>query len=358
MDRKIKILLLLLLTQLNTQCQMMEQTPEFDVEITHPNPKYRITPVFDYIKTLEGTHASLPYGSSSGTWASSGSSWTAQKGTPTGFEITYYSEYEDKYYYINQDFDLKEIQEMTNRCYPWMDERLDEPVKEYLPKTEYDSDFEKYRYVYGPFDRIIFGFAPQGMVVVWCGYGPNRIELGRFQANEVADEKRLAICKDKYMKNYGMHIDTYNKLVEKMKIPKASPELWDNYRKRYNWNYKVTSENAAFRFFEFEIDSYNGEIISNFSPYILNSKMQPRAIPSFVMICWETSAKERFLSRVFFNWEKTNDLLKNAGENNTFQFQINKESSKIEVLLNNNPIEVDSVRIYPSHLRFRDSYMD
>ena len=55
MDRKIKILLLLLLTQLNTQCQMMEQTPEFDVEITHPNPKYLITPVFDYIKTLEGT---------------------------------------------------------------------------------------------------------------------------------------------------------------------------------------------------------------------------------------------------------------------------------------------------------------
>lgn len=358
MVKKIKILALILLTQLNTQCQMMEQTPEFDVEITHPNPKYLITPVFDYIKTLEGTPAGLPYGSSSGNWASSGKSWTAQKGTPIGFEITYYSEYEDKYYYINQDFDLKEIQEMTNRCYPWMDERLDEPVKEYLPKVEYDSDFEKYRYVYAPFGRIIFGFAPQGMVVVWCGYGPNRIELGRYQAIEVTDEKRLAICKEKYLSTYRVDESIYDEQRKKYFLPNASPELWDNYRKRYNWSYKVASENAGFRFFEFEIESYNGEIISNFAPYILNPKMQSRAIPSFVMICWETSAKERFLSRVFFNWEKTNELLKNAGENNTFQFHINKQNSEIEVLLNNNPIEVDSVRIYPSHLRFRDSYED
>lgn len=342
---------------------MKEQTPEFEVEITHPNPKYRITPVFDYIKTLEGTPAGLPYGSSSGSWASSGKSWTEQKGTPIGFEITYYSEYEDKYYDINQDFDLKEIQEMTNRCYPGISDEGVEVFyekKEYFYKDEYKKNKEENSAdnSYNPFDRIIFGFAPQGMVVVWCGYGHGRVELGRYQAIEVTDEKRLAICKEKYMKNYGMHIDTYNELVKKMKIPNASPELWDNYRKRYNWNYKVTSENAGFKFFCFEIESYNGEVISNFAPYILNPKMQSRAIPSFVMICWETSAKERFLSRVFFNWEKTNELLKNAGENNTFQFQINKESSKIEVLLNNNPIEVDSVRIYPSHLRYRDSYKE
>ena len=101
-----KILALFLLFQLTIHCQMQQKTPEFHTQICHPDNKYDVTPVFDYIKTLEKTPAGLPYGSSSGDWGSSGKMWTEQHGTPIGFEITYYSGYEDKYFFIDQDFDL------------------------------------------------------------------------------------------------------------------------------------------------------------------------------------------------------------------------------------------------------------
>ena len=92
-----KLVLLLILTQPTSHCQMKKELPEFHVEIGHPQNKYIITPIFDKIKTLEGTPACLPYGHTSGEWARSGKSFTAQNGTPKGFEFTYFSDYENKY---------------------------------------------------------------------------------------------------------------------------------------------------------------------------------------------------------------------------------------------------------------------
>ncbi|HCR76489.1 MAG TPA: hypothetical protein DIW37_08825, partial [Chryseobacterium sp.] len=57
-----------------------EQLPEFNVEISSPNNNMIVTPVEDKIITLEGIPASLPYGSSSGTWGNSGKGWTEQQG--------------------------------------------------------------------------------------------------------------------------------------------------------------------------------------------------------------------------------------------------------------------------------------
>ena len=76
----------------------------FHVEISQPENRYEVTPIFDNIRTLEGLKAGLPYGSSSGSWGDSRSVWTEQYGTPIGAEITYYSRYEDVYYHLNVDF--------------------------------------------------------------------------------------------------------------------------------------------------------------------------------------------------------------------------------------------------------------
>ena len=91
------IINVLLFIQL-TQCQKMrDKKMAFQVEICSPSTKYRIEPVADKIKTLEGTPAGLPYGGSSGRWGDSGSGWTEQYGTPIGADITYYSPYEDAF---------------------------------------------------------------------------------------------------------------------------------------------------------------------------------------------------------------------------------------------------------------------
>lgn len=352
-----KLLVLLFFSQLTSHCQMKTKEPEFRTEICHPENKYDITPVFDYIKTLEKIPASLPYGSSSGSWGDSGKSWTEQHGTPIGFNITYYSGYEDKYYQIDEDFDVEYMKEMTSRCYPTSDDTSETPVEEFIYKNKFDSDFQKFRKDYGEFSHLIFGFAPQGMVVVWLGYGPNRIELGRFQAVVITDENRIALCKKKYMDTYRIHPEAYEKARKKYYLPDASPLQWDNYRLRYNWNYKITSGNKGFKLLKYTGKFFNGETDDNFNPIVLNPEMKKRAVPEIITLYWETSSKERFQAKLFFDWDKTNEWFKGGQEKNTFYIHINKENSLIEVKLNDVKIEPDSIRIYPnSTMRFRDSY--
>ncbi len=355
-----KLLVLLLLSQLNLHCQMQQKTPEFVTEICHPDNKYLIVPVYDYIKTLENTPAGLPYGHSSDSWGSSGKMWTAQKGTPIGFEITYYSRYEDKYYHIDENFDVTYIKEMVSRCYPSSDEDSDTPVKEFV----YENEWEKIKRnnnvdtSYSRFDGLVFGFAPQGMIVVWLGYSPIRKELGRYQATVITDEKKIAECKKKYLATYRLSENRYEEAKKELAQPNSSPVLWDNYRLRYNWNYKVTSDNKGFKLLGVSYGFFNGETDRNFSPYLLNPEMKKRAIPEVLTLFWETSVKERYQSKLFFDWEKTNALLK-LNPNNTFIIHIDKNNSKVEITLNNEIVPVDSIRIYPnSVMRFRESYRD
>lgn len=96
---------------------MDEKNLEFPVEISHPENKYQITPVFDKIKTFEGIPAGLPYGSSSGRWGESGKSWTEQRGTPIGADITYYADYENTYYHLDVDFPIDTIKDYMERAY-------------------------------------------------------------------------------------------------------------------------------------------------------------------------------------------------------------------------------------------------
>lgn len=355
--KKLKtILFLILFSQLNLHCQMQPTLPEFHTEICHPNKKYRITPVFDYIKTLENSPAGLPYGSSSGTWGSSGKMWTAQKGTPIGFEITYYAHYEDKYYYIDANFDVDYIKEMSTRCYPTSD-MMEKPTQEYISFKEYDDNFEEYRYNYESFNRMVFGFAPQGMVVVWMCYGPLAVDIGRFQAKEITDKKRIEECKKKYIATYRIDGNRYEEQIEDTRIPNASPLLWDNYRIKYNWKYEVSCDDTNFRFLGLTNEYFNGEYERMFRPTLLKSAMKKKAIPQVMTLYWETNANERYEGKLFFDWAKTNELFKAAGENHTLKIHINENNTDIKLFLNGKQIEIDSVRMYShSEMRFRDSF--
>ena len=58
-----------------------------------------------------------------------------------------------------------------------------------------------------------FGFAPKGMVVVWLGYGPTRIELARYQAELVKDEKLIKEYEDRlvamsYLSRAKLYVNT------------------------------------------------------------------------------------------------------------------------------------------------------
>ena len=353
-----KLVLLLLLTQLTSHCQMKKELPEFHVEISHPEEKYFVTPIFDKIKTLEGVPASLPYGSTSGEWASSGKSFTAQNGTPIGFEFTYFSDYENKYYYINQDFDKDYMQEMTNRCYAQDDQYATAFLQPYISKQVFDTNKDFYDGNYESFSTLTFGFAPQGMIVVWLQYSQVSIELGRFQAKEITDKQKIKEARNMMFEVFRMDMKTHKEMIEMAHLDNPSCQLWDNYRLRYNWSYKVTSANKNFRFMGLDLEYFNGEYEKHFMPRILNEPVQSRAVPEVIHFFWETASNERFISRIFFNWDKANKWLKESGiKDNVFNIIVNEDNSQVTIDLNGQKIEVDSIRIYrDSHLRFKDSY--
>ncbi|GAA3757740.1 hypothetical protein GCM10022423_05150 [Flavobacterium ginsengiterrae] len=347
MDKLIKIavstVFLLLFIQI-IQCQMKKNLPEFGVEISAPDNKYRITPIFDKIKTLEDVPAGLPYGSSSGSWGDSGSTWTPQHGTPVGADITYYSRYEDIYYRLNVDFPVDTIKDYMERAYARLDD-LNGETHEYkrLGRGHESSSGKSY----DSFSTLVFGFAPKGMVVVWLNFGITRIELGRYQANVITDSAVIEKTKKKYLASYRISSERYDEAAKEYFLSDASPKKWDNYRNRYHWRPVVHAENPKLELIQIQMNYYNGEAETMLRPWVSDSYYKERAVPSEINVVWLTSKNEADKKQAFIylNWEKANEAFKNAGNKIDLQIKISKTNT-IEILLNGHPFEAESIRVF------------
>ena len=349
-------------------CQKKEVMPEFYVEISHPDNKYQVTPIKDYILTLEGTPAGLPYGSSSGRWADSGKMWTEQLGTPIGADIVYYSNYEDVFYHLKVDFPVDYMKEMTQRAYfIYEPKTFQTEIPEYINLKEKRSYFSQVNLtgtVCNEFDNLIFGFAPKGMVVVWLGYGPTRIELGRYQAELVKDEKLIKEYEDRLATmyynvsrkdKYEIHKEIYGE-----ETAKATPERWDNYRKKYKLKVVISSENKGFRIFRISTEYFNGEKKISLCPYMTSPKAEEQAIPEMMRFIFETAKGASYNCKVFFDWDKLHTILeKNPTSEHTLEVKLNATSTDLEVFLDGEPIKTEGQYIRENEGNFyifRDSY--
>ncbi|WP_312902080.1 DUF2931 family protein [Chryseobacterium taichungense] len=350
---KIKMLLYLFVFTNLIHCQEMNKTPEFHVEISHPANKYEIEFVSDHIKTLEGSHAGLPYGGTSGDWGQSGKRWTEQHGTPIGADITYYAGYEDTFYHLDADFPVEKIKDYMERAYA-NGEALPEFHKEPLQKYKRSGRYEEFAYPINPynsFSDLVFGFAPKGMVVVWLRFGAGvQIELGRYQAEVIKDDIEL---EKKLFASWSMN---RREVKERDFIPNASPQDWDNYRARYNYAAVFTSENRGLRLFRMWMDFFNGEEEVFYRPWINEASYEKRAIPKELNFTWETGKDQQYTGYAYFNWEKTNGVFKKVGNQAKLEFKIASDNSSFEVLLDNHPVPTDSIRVFKTNDKFNDSY--
>ncbi|WP_228421900.1 DUF2931 family protein [Chryseobacterium soldanellicola] len=329
---------------------MKDKKLAFQVEICSPGNEYDIDPVYDEIKTLEGFHAGLPYGGSSGRWGASGATWTEQYGTPIGADITYYASYEDKFYRLNVSFPIDTVKDYMERAYSIWDD-LDGETKEFKRLGRGHKAANEVN-SYDSFTTLVFGFAPKGMVVVWLNFGNTRIELGRYQAEVVKDDKKL---EEKLFASWSMN----RKEVSARDFnPYASPKEWDDYRIRYNWRPVVSSANPKFRLFEILNYTYNGEKEGALRPWVLNMPYKERAVPKEMVFTWETGKEkqEQKNARAFFNWEKTNEAFKKAGTKIDMQVKIGEDNNSVEILLNGKPLETDSIRIYQWSGDYKEGY--
>ena len=322
--------------------------PMYYVEICHPSNEYLVTPIHDSIITLEGRRASLPYGSTSGRWGDSGAMFTEQYGTPIGADIVYYARYEDKFYHLKAEFPVEKMKDLVSRAYAISYVRSHkEPLKPYIV-TDERMVFSAYENPYSSMTHLVFGFAPKGMVVVWIGYsGGARIEIGRFQAEEVEDDEKYEEERFEY---WNM---SREKMRNKRYLPNASPEEWENYRNKYEWRPVFSSDNDTFFMLKSSTRYYNGEREYLLQPYILKAEYIKRAIPKEIQFFWRVGGAQ-YEGRVFFKWEKMNKIFKEKGKTkNDIRFHINKDN-KMEVFLNDEPLEVESIRVYgDSNIKFQ-----
>ena len=347
MERFRVIICMMFFLQL-VSCQKKKPMPMYYVEICHPSNEYLVTPIHDSIITLEGRRASLPYGSTSGRWGDSGAMFTEQYGTPIGADIVYYATYEDKFYHLKAEFPVEKMKDLVSRAYAISYVRSHkEPLKPYIV-TDERMVFSAYENPYSSMTHLVFGFAPKGMVVVWIGYsGGARIEIGRFQAEEVEDDEKYEEERFEY---WNM---SREKMRNKLYLPNASPEEWENYRNKYEWRPVFSSDNDTFFMLKSSTRYYNGEREYLLQPYILKAEYIKRAIPKEIQFFWRVGGAQ-YEGRVFFKWEKMNKIFKEKGKTkNDIRFHINKDN-KMEVFLNDEPLEVESIRVYgDSNIKFQ-----
>lgn len=217
------IFLIIILTQ-TASCQKMKNKdlPIFHVDVSSPDNKYLVEFVSDDIKTLESVRAGLPFGGTSGKWGDSRSVWTEQHGTPISADIVYYAKYEDTFYHLKANFPLDMMKDYMERAYAQSDiEDYDKPVEEYKNLGRGEK-FGNYVNPYDSFTDLVFGFAPKGMVVVWLRYGYVQIELGRYQAEIIKDDKEV----EKIMFSKTITASRAE-IRQKRFVEDASPKLWD-----------------------------------------------------------------------------------------------------------------------------------
>jgi len=289
---------------------------------------YRVEFVRGDILTLEGGVSHLPFGGSSGRWGDSGKSWTSQHGTPIGADVIYYAGYDDKFYHLKVDFPIEEMKKSMDKIYKYNDYRNEK------------------------FSGLIFGFAPQGMVVVWKQYGVFRIELGRYQAQVIKNDSEL---EEQLFRNWSM-----NRLGVKTRdfLQNASCARWDMYRKRYTFRLKMENENPALRLFQYCFTNYNGEQDIIFMPTLPATSFDNRALPQILELDWETSDRERFRGNIFLNEKIIFEKFKKfeTQDKQEFEIKISKDNRVLKLYLNHEPIEVDSVRIYKGSVMYEGSY--
>jgi len=354
---------LIIVSLLVVKCQKKEKIPMFFVEVTHPNNNYSVIPIKDSILTLEGTPAGLPYGSSSGHWASSGAMWTGQFGTPIGVDIVYYSNYEDVFYHLKVDFPVEYMKEMTQRAYFESEPKsFNGDLPEYIDvrkETNYNDIYNNSVNSCSIFSYLIFGFAPKGMVVVWIGYGSTRIELGRYQSKIVKDKHAIEEYENRMIAIYSVTRERKREIYGKERV-NTSPERWENYRKRYKLRIVISSENKKFRLFSNDIEYFNGESETLLRPYVIRKEVKNRAIPAFLYFIFETAKGASYNCKVFFDWDKLHTILeKNPTAEHTLEARLNATSTDLEVFLDGEPIKTEGQYIRKNEegdYVFRDSY--
>lgn len=253
---------------------------------------------------------------------------------PKALDITWYSFAEDAFYRLNSPVDYNKLRMLFSK--PYTDRRG-------------TRNFEE------NYDRIVMGFAPGGVVVVWAnGSGRRQIEIGHYQAEKVTIA--TPVSNNKELK-YGdlFNLEWRKKvLTDTMIVPSKIQQLtenkpipygyWDQLRTSYNWRptFVISPE---IKIHDADFSFYNAERFVFFEESLQNNGYEKRGIPEDVYIKWYDKNGNRCAVDFEFDEEQTFkkfDAFFNLQKNTSaeIEFNINYKSKIATATLKNGENEL------------------
>ncbi|WP_228452341.1 DUF2931 family protein, partial [Chryseobacterium sp. c4a] len=170
------------------------------------------------------------------------------------------------------------------------------------------------------YTEIRVSCAPGGVVVVWVYGNDQQIEVARFQAKEThVDMKDFSPYARGSQKEYFEVIGKLKpEFEEEFKKKGIQYDIWDIYRKKYNWRAKTEIEGHQLMNIGFKM--FNGEEETIFNEKILEpikeNPFKPRAVPKILNFIFEDNKKLQTVFEVKpFDEEEIMGLFKQADPN-------------------------------------------
>ena len=241
-----------------------------------------------------GGYAGLSHhGTTSGTegWGSLGAGMSSRaKALPERLNVIWLSYGEDTFYSIDCEVDYDKMLHLFKEGVDWKD-------------ASGDIRHETY-------NKIIVGYAPGGVVVIWIYGQGTQVEIGRYQGKKtvISDEEIRSLdypdkvlfeqaYRDKKMKNPGIIPLKVQEVNKNKPIPYG---LWDTYREKYSWKPTfIIQENGEVG--DFQFTGFNGEREDLFHERLINVDFKKRAIPKSLAFDWKDKNKQEYSGYIVFD---------------------------------------------------------
>ncbi|KFF19216.1 DUF2931 family protein [Chryseobacterium sp. JM1] len=246
-------------------------------------------------ESADGEFTSLFSGTTGGIWGDANRGMSnGEKSIPNHLHVIWVSYAEKIFYEIDTDLDNGKMTDLFKNGY-------------YTPSSGDNPNPRKENY-----NKIIVGFAPGGVVVLWLS-GPGRqVEIGRYQSKKIVipqseidalspgPQKNMfdAEYQRKIIHEFGIVPAEVAKANEGKPIPYG---LWDSYREEYNWTL-ITELPNNMKNKDVGVYAYNGSWEELFGETLIQK--YPKIIPDNVK--WNTPTKRAVPSKVDFSWVDEN----------------------------------------------------
>ncbi|MDL2145126.1 DUF2931 family protein [Flavobacterium tructae] len=293
MKKKLFLLLLIILFSCKPEMKKYEWLPTANAPELYP------TYIHDGHFYLEdGGSVYIPTaGANSNGWGNTGSTHTQGedlKALPVKMDITWASYIEKKFYTGSWDMPIDTLKKLFEKgTIAWRDGRISN------------------------YSEIRVSCAPGGIVVVWVYGDDQQIEVARFQATEthVAMKELIPANPTLTYEKYFDVSESVPEAYENLKKSGIQYDIWDIYRKKYNWRARVEIPNHKLMNIGFKM--YNGEEETIFNKKIIEpiqeNLFELRAIPKQLNFIFEDNKKLQTVFEVKpFDEEEIMGLFKHA----------------------------------------------